>query len=290
MTRLTTPRRSVQFERRPSQRFSRRASYAAKRTQRQLPLQSTGDATTNKGDLINISEDTVKAKCEQKSEAKPTAVARSSKQLSPKLEKTASVGHCCKMQMSNNGGEKHDEKCNLFKAKQMKLKQKEIEANKSSPKVVRSPTKTVDNPIPTTRSKNEPCTMATANNYSDEIIQPNQVICSINDLTVNNLLDDVSDPSRCKENNNNTTNKLVDKVNIFESLDLNNGRVDANLETSHSSTTDQPLINLNESNHEPAPTVSRKDTRTALNLDIQNILEQPGTSIQRFQDLKMTEI
>lgn len=31
MTRLTTPRRSVQFERRPSQRFSRRASYAIKR-------------------------------------------------------------------------------------------------------------------------------------------------------------------------------------------------------------------------------------------------------------------
>lgn len=285
MVRLTTPRRSVQFERRPSQRFSRRASYAAKRTQRQVPI--TDDATTNKGDLINISEDMIKSKSEQTSQAKPTTVARGSKQ-SPKLDK-ASVGHCCKMQMSNNGGEKHDEKCNLFKAKQMKLKQKENEANKSSPKVVRSPTKAVDNPIPTTRSKNMPSSMATANNFSNEIIQPNQAKCSINDLTVNNLLDEVSDPSRCKENDN-TTNKLVDKVNIFESLDLNNEPVDANLETSHSSTTDQPLINLNESNHEPVPTVTRKDTRTAMNLDIQNILEQPGTSIQRFQDLKMTEI
>lgn len=291
MTRLTTPRRSVQFERRPSQRFSRRASYAAKRTQRQLP--TTTSECTN-GELINITEDTVKSKSEPQA---PIAAARSSKQ-SPKLDKkigttitkASSVGHCCKMQMSNNGGEKHDEKCNLFKAKQMKLKQKENEANKLSPKVIRSPTKMVEIPTSTAKSKNL-CT--TANNFPDDVIQP-LAKCSINELTENNLLDDESDLGRRKENNK--TNKLVDKVNIFESLDLNNQSVTAqpvdenNLETSHSSTTDQPLINLNESNHEPAPTISRKDSRTAMNLDIQNILEQPGTSIQRFQDLKMTEI
>jgi len=174
------------------------------------------------------------------------------------------------MQMSNNGGEKHDEKCNLFKAKQMKLKQKESEANKSSPKVIRSPSKSADQP---TRSK-------TICNNNDEV----QTNCTFNELTANNLLEDTSDSSRCKEKN---TSKLVEKVNIFESLDLNNEEpLDIN-ETSHSSTTDQPLINLNVSNTEP---VTRKDTRTAMNLDIQNILEQPGTSIQRFQDLKMTEI
>jgi hypothetical protein len=43
MSRLTTPRRSVQFERRPSQRFSRRASYAIKRKlQEQSRLRSSG--------------------------------------------------------------------------------------------------------------------------------------------------------------------------------------------------------------------------------------------------------
>lgn len=45
MSRLTTPRRSVQFERRPSQRFSRRASYAIKRKlqeQQQSRLRSSG--------------------------------------------------------------------------------------------------------------------------------------------------------------------------------------------------------------------------------------------------------
>ena len=44
MQRLTTPRRSVQFERKPSQRFSRRASYAVKRRQLLQDHQSNAQA------------------------------------------------------------------------------------------------------------------------------------------------------------------------------------------------------------------------------------------------------
>ena len=51
MSRLTTPRRSVQFERRPSQRFSRRASYAIKRKlQEQQKIRSSQHQIHSNGD------------------------------------------------------------------------------------------------------------------------------------------------------------------------------------------------------------------------------------------------
>ncbi len=75
MTRLTTPRRSVQFERRPSQRFSRRASYAAKRQKNQEVRQQPVTTENAKSDLINICEDKIEAQY----------IARGSKQ-SPKSE------------------------------------------------------------------------------------------------------------------------------------------------------------------------------------------------------------
>jgi hypothetical protein len=64
MSRLITPRRSVQFERRPSQRFSRRASYAIKRKlQEQHKLRSsqhqinpTTATKTSASNLINFSQ------------------------------------------------------------------------------------------------------------------------------------------------------------------------------------------------------------------------------------------
>jgi len=77
--------------------------------------------------------------------------------------------------------------------------------------------------------------------------------------------------------------KLVDKVNIFDTLELTeqDGSFSI-LEKTEGTTTDQPLINLNESTHEPGEKAKEVST-------IQNMIDQPGTSA-RFQDLKMTQI
>ena len=59
MNRLTTPRRSVQFERRPSQRFSRRASYAIKRKlqEQQKGRSSEQQQQQPSANLINLDGD-----------------------------------------------------------------------------------------------------------------------------------------------------------------------------------------------------------------------------------------
>ncbi|RNA29992.1 band 5 [Brachionus plicatilis] len=80
--RLTTPRRSVQFERRPSQRFSRRASYAIKR---KLNEQRKGCAL-----VPSVSDSKIE-------DAVPVPAA-----------------NCCKRQTGE-----HDQKCNVYKAKMM---------------------------------------------------------------------------------------------------------------------------------------------------------------------------
>jgi hypothetical protein len=58
MVRLTTPRRSVQFERRPSQRFSRRTTYATKRQKQQEQKLQTNTNKSNEAteNLININD------------------------------------------------------------------------------------------------------------------------------------------------------------------------------------------------------------------------------------------
>ncbi len=146
MTRLTTPRRSVQFERRPSQRFSRRTTYANKR-QKQQELRQNDDhkltEVNKKLDLINIKEvisapqpmprakqqsqtnnqnAVVPCSSDSKSECGSIGQQRNSYTSSSK----ATPLSCCKMQMSGNG--EHDQKCNLFKAQQMQLKKEEAAA------------------------------------------------------------------------------------------------------------------------------------------------------------------
>ena len=86
LSRTITPRRSVQFERRPSQRFSRRASYAIKRklqeqhkvrsSQQQPQQPSAKNNSTSNTNLINFSLHEVNA------EAKPS--------IPPRLSPTAS--------------------------------------------------------------------------------------------------------------------------------------------------------------------------------------------------------
>lgn len=108
-----------------------------------------------------------------------------------------------------------------------------------------------------------------------------------------NLLSEETDTHTNTGTTNSTSSKLVEKANIFESLDLSKGDTSLHiLDKANTSTTDQPLINLSyESNQETSPlgTTERKETGAKLNLDIQSILEQPGTS-SRMHDLKMTEI
>ncbi|CAF0742490.1 unnamed protein product [Brachionus calyciflorus] len=95
LSKLTTPRRSVQFERRPSQRFSRRASYAIKRK-----LQ------------------------EQQKQKNALVPSLSDSKISPESDNNNSISNCCKLQMTSNGAE-HDQKCNLYKEKLMISHQKE---------------------------------------------------------------------------------------------------------------------------------------------------------------------
>lgn len=80
MARLTTPRRSVQFERRPSQRFSRRASYAIKRKlqeqqQNRLRASQIGGSS---GTTAHTNNNTIKVDIEPIRSATTTTTTRSS--------------------------------------------------------------------------------------------------------------------------------------------------------------------------------------------------------------------
>lgn len=102
LSKLTTPRRSVQFERRPSQRFSRRASYAIKR----------------------------KLQEQQKKSGHALVPSLSDPKISVENNEVA-VASCCKLQTTSSGAE-HDQKCNLYKAQMMSQKDKCSTASPSS--------------------------------------------------------------------------------------------------------------------------------------------------------------
>ena len=104
---------------------------------------------------------------------------------------------------------------------------------------------------------------------------------------------------------NNGESKLVEKTNIFESLELSRDEDDQFLnnilDRTEASTTDQPLINLSyeSNNHEELLLFSvRSDAanrKEVLNLDIQSMIELGGgggssSHTSRFKDLKMTQI
>lgn len=306
MTRLTTPRRSVQFERRPSQRFSRRAINATKR-QKNLELKQQANDNSNL-DLINMNDNEIKNPVVQDINKKtvPTPLPRMIKQnnqntivLSSSNSKldhvettvdkkpqtqlsvaTSSIGHCCKMQMASNGGTEHDQKCNLFKAKQMQLK-KESDVATTSPITKSAVSDDTCKTVNSTSKKS--CISEPLNCGSNSVDEINQSSKTVSDLKVNLLNDDSE--VMIKDNN---ASKLVEKATIFESLELNNEKtVPENIETSQSLVTDQLLINLSFTNNQEIE--NKNDKRNSVNLSIQNILEQPGTSI-RFEDLKMTEI
>ena len=125
-----------------------------------------------------------------------------------------------------------------------------------------------------------PCTSESMSCESSSPDEVNQSSRTVTDLKANLLTADSEVLS--KDNN---ASKLVEKVTIFESLELNNEKEAC--EDIDTSTTDQPLINLSISSNLEAKMKEIKPS--PMNLDIQNLLEQPGTSI-RFEDLKMTEI
>jgi len=159
MTRLTTPRKSVQFERRPSQRFSRRTTHANKRQKQQELKQNDDQKLTEvnkKQDLIDIKDEvkpTVSVAPQPLPRARQLTQANNQNAVVPcfndsksesgsigkqsnVFSKPASMG-CCKMQMS--GSSEHDQKCNVFKAQQMQLKKEEAAASTSPRTTVLTP-------------------------------------------------------------------------------------------------------------------------------------------------------
>ena len=143
MSRLTTPRRSVQFERRPSQRFSRRASYAIKRKLQEqqkmrqpkvsvAPTIKSVDSTELANQAISLSSTpSLVVQQAQAPAPKPRTMPAASNSSGSDVNSTASISNannCCKMQMKTNGTE-HDQKCNLFKAQQMKQKSDSSQTN-----------------------------------------------------------------------------------------------------------------------------------------------------------------
>jgi hypothetical protein len=162
MQRNSAPRRSVQFERKPSQRFSKRASYANKRRQNQHGPHQTIDQqkhqVSNNQNIPQIPpppshypQQSSKLKTgfqNQQNLAHPIAASRAT---NSKIITTAStystettinangnskqsvvtVQKCCRLQASSNGAE-HDLKCNLYKAQLMQQQQQMNFAQKSS--------------------------------------------------------------------------------------------------------------------------------------------------------------
>lgn len=125
-------RRSVHFERKPSQRFSRRASYAIKRKMHEQKMNINDDK--QKESLIILEENATSLKEEAENvQARLKQIEIESddvkvKQIPQIKQKTESVskqqtqnGNCCKLQQAN-GGIEHDIKCNLFKAQQINNK------------------------------------------------------------------------------------------------------------------------------------------------------------------------
>ena len=105
----------------------------------------------------------------------------------------------------------------------------------------------------------------------------------MDDVTLNLLSEDLDVARKESGRRTNGEEKLIDKINIFETLELTKqDRSLSILEKIEGTTTDQPLINLNESSYE----VGEKSKEAA---SIQSMLDQPGTS-DRFKDLKMTQI
>jgi len=142
MARLTTARRSVQFERRPSQRFTRRASYAVKRktqdqqqitatTSTAIPNSANPSSSSNASTSTNSSNKSTKAIGEQTTSPKhalvpsisdPKLNAHSSQLATSSVSSSSTVYNCCKSQLNSNGTD-HDMKCNLYKAQLMKKQQ-----------------------------------------------------------------------------------------------------------------------------------------------------------------------
>jgi hypothetical protein len=143
MQRLTTPRRSVQFERKPSQRFSRRASYAVKRRQINPPNQDlnqpsktsnmtlmSSDPKINSIQTPNGDSNTITINSKTTKPVYSIMSNSSSSELSTNssIQTTSNLiilNNCCKLQQSSNGAE-HDMKCNLYKAHLMMNNQKQF--------------------------------------------------------------------------------------------------------------------------------------------------------------------
>lgn len=140
LARLTTPRRSVQFERRPSQRFSRRASYAIKRKlqeQQKTKPEEARASVPNQNALVPSLSDT---KLNNNNSQSPST-------------SSMLVNNCCKLQQSSNGAE-HDQKCNLYKA-QLMSKQQFKETSSASSTCSDSGSSSSSAAISSTSSSNE---------------------------------------------------------------------------------------------------------------------------------------
>jgi hypothetical protein len=242
MTRLTTPRRSVQFERRPSQRFSRRASYAIKRklqeqqkmrqpvkidSDKATPVVAATSIITDSSIVATSTTPTISPTTSIVPAPKPRSYVNSVNNKSsittnnnnqnaivpnvsdPKLDNLTSikqpsiiVNNCCKMQLKSNGAE-HDQKCNLFKAQQMK--QKSELSNNACASMSITPTfvMSITNDLrPDSPKTTEP--IKTKKEVCDE-----QSLLLSHDATSNNNIDNEQD----------TKIKLIEKENILKTLE-----------------------------------------------------------------------
>jgi hypothetical protein len=188
MARLTTARRSVQFERRPSQRFTRRASYAVKRkTQEQQPItaavntvnpnstnpSTSSNASASSNNSIKTKQTTSPKHAIVPSISDPKLNTHNSQTTAPQVSTSSPVYNCCKSQLNSNGVE-HDLKCNLYKAQMMKKQQFE---EKSELQQAVSNQPAVEN--------------ANTNNLSTnkKIVEKESLICTLNENVISTNAD-----------------------------------------------------------------------------------------------------
>lgn len=246
MTRMATPRRSVQFERRPSQRFSRRASYAIKRKLQEQQKMRQPVSITKANEEAAESTQLVPPLCHQQPQSpqlsqpqpKPRSINSSQNNNTnaivpsisdPKLNSIDSkpmIANCCKMQIKSNGSE-HDQKCNLFKAQQMKQKS---EMNDGKPQCSSS--------LSPNFTKNDiKCDDSFESKLSKELAEEKSCLISSSNNENNNLID-----------TNSEQNKLVEKETIFQSLENKQQKI---LTNSSKFVDTTPLVEVN-----PTPVVA----------------------------------
>jgi len=106
-------RRSVHFERRPSQRFSRRASYAIKRKMQEQ--QKSRDTHGPNAEVPVANGDGGAVGADGAAAPPPPNTSRAAQRSH--VNSSAISGHCCKLNATSHGL-LHEEKCNVFKAQQ----------------------------------------------------------------------------------------------------------------------------------------------------------------------------